>query len=113
MINTDDLLNGSAAVPIWGEPDTGVAQRPADVGGSRGPSDASQNVLIAWLALAGALVLANVITFDAKPGERHVHMSVIEGTWYLVFIVVVLNLAKYLLGVRWHVPGLSTLVVRA
>ncbi|HEV2230840.1 MAG TPA: hypothetical protein VGS18_01475 [Thermoplasmata archaeon] len=114
MINTDDLLNGSAAVPLWSEPAT-MATRPADVGGTvaSGRTDSPTAVLVAWLVLAAALVLANVVTFDSKPGERHVHMSVVEGLWYLIFIVVVLNLAKYLLGVRYHVAGLSTLVSRA
>lgn len=109
MMNPDELLNGSAAVPLYSDT-APVAQRPADAGrGANGVSSSPQQVLIAWIVLASILVLANVVTFDSKPGERHVHFSVIESTWMLAFLVVVLNLAKYLLG-RYHVPGVSELV---
>ncbi len=42
--------------------------------------------------------------------ERHLHFSIIQAFWMLVFLVVVLNLAKYLLD-RYHVPGVSELVL--
>jgi hypothetical protein len=42
--------------------------------------------------------------------ERHLHMNIIMAFWMLVFFVVVINLAKYLLVQRWHVPGVSELV---
>lgn len=41
--------------------------------------------------------------------ERHLHFNILQAIWFLVFFVVVMNVAKFAFA-RWHVPGVSELV---
>lgn len=44
--------------------------------------------------------------------ERHLHFSAMQAIWLVVFFIVFMNLAKYL-ATRYHVDGLSELVIAA
>ena len=41
--------------------------------------------------------------------ERHLHFNVLQSMWFVIFLVVVINLAKFLVA-KWPVPGLTQLV---
>lgn len=41
--------------------------------------------------------------------ERHLHFNIIQALWFTVFIVVFINLVKFLLN-KYPVPGVSELV---
>lgn len=43
------------------------------------------------------------------PEERHFHFNILQSLWFVVFLVVVINLAKFAVN-RWPVPGVTQLV---
>ncbi len=66
MGNGEDLLNGSAAEPLYGGV-TAVASSPNEVGASTTRTSANpQQVLFAWVGLAALLILANVVTLEVQ-----------------------------------------------
>jgi len=41
--------------------------------------------------------------------ERHFHFNIISAIWFVLFLAVFINFAKFAVN-KWYVPGLTELV---
>ncbi len=41
--------------------------------------------------------------------ERHFHFNILSALWFMVFLVVFINLTKFAVN-KWYIPGVTELV---